>query len=60
MKSAAVKYGLVVAAALFVMGWLTGMGGSPLPNLLFSLAMGVFAAGLYALVQKFAARKPHE
>jgi len=29
------------------------MGGSPLPNLLFSAAMGLFAGGLYWLIQKY-------
>ena len=38
-----VKYGLVVFAAIFAVGFLTGMGGSFLPNLGFSALMGVLA-----------------
>ena len=43
MKQAAI-YGAVVTVAIFFVGWSTGMGGSILPNLLFSVLMGVFAA----------------
>lgn len=48
-----VKYGLIVFAAIWFAGWSTGMGGSPLPNLLFSVAMGLFAGGLFWLIQKY-------
>ena len=52
MTNPAIKYGAVVTVAIFFAGWLTGMGGSPLPNLMFSVLMGIFAAGLYALAKK--------
>ena len=50
-------YGAVVAAALFFVGWSTGMGGSVLPNLLFSLVMGAFAALCFWAVKRFAGGK---
>ncbi len=46
-------YGLVVFGSIFFVGWITGMGGSFLPNLVFSAAMGLLAWGLYTLVQKY-------
>ncbi|MGB0411215.1 MAG: hypothetical protein ACPGFA_06490 [Pikeienuella sp.] len=49
----AVKYGAVFAVAIFFIGLTTGMGGSLLPNLGFSLLMGAFAAILFTLVQKY-------
>ncbi len=52
LKSSA-KYGLAVAAAVFIAGWATGMGGSLIPNIGFSILMGVFAAALYYLIQYF-------
>lgn len=53
----AVKYGAVVAIAIFFVGYVTGLGGSWLPNLGFSVLMGVFAAGCYTLVIKLAGPK---
>ena len=44
-----VTYGLVVAGAIFFVGWSTGMGGSFLPNLIFSVLMGLLAAGCFYL-----------
>lgn len=55
--SAALKYGAVVFAAVFFVGWSTGMGGSWLPNLLFSLAVGGLAAGCYLGVQWMVGRQ---
>lgn len=52
-----VTYGLVVFAAVFAVGWLTGMGGSPLPNLLFSAAMGAFAGLCFILARHFGGRE---
>ena len=43
-----VIYGAVVFAAIFFVGWITGMGGSFWPNLAFSLLMGVLGAALGA------------
>ena len=51
-------YGLVVFAAIFFVGWITGMGGSFGPNLGFSVLMGVFAAVLMALIKRYV--KPRE
>lgn len=47
-----ITYGLVVFAAIWFVGWITGMGGSFLPNLVFSLAVGVLAAVCFWLVAK--------
>ena len=47
-----VTYGLVVFAALFIVGWITGMGGSFLPNLGFSALMGLFAGFCFWFVKK--------
>lgn len=49
-------YGLVVFAAVFGVGFVTGMGGSFLPNLIFSVAMGIFAGICMALVLRFGKR----
>ncbi len=46
------KYGLIVFAAVFFVGWSTGMGGSWLPNLLFSMLMGLLAGWLFGYVKK--------
>ena len=48
-----VKYGLVVFVALLFVGWITGMGGSLVPNLVFSAVMGVMAGGCFWLVVKY-------
>ena len=55
--TAPVKYGLLVAVVVFFVGYVTGMGGSLLPNLGFSALMGVFAGACFAFVQKYANRK---
>jgi predicted benzoate:H+ symporter BenE len=49
----AITYGAVAAIAIFFVGWTTGMGGSLLPNIIFSIAMGVLAAVLFTLVKKY-------
>jgi len=46
-------YGTVMAFALFIVGWITGLGGAVIPNLLFSALMGLLAAVLFRLVLKF-------
>ena len=51
-----VRYGMVVFAAIFLVGLITGMGGSLIPNLIFSALMGVLAGGLFALAQKLTNR----
>ena len=56
MTNDPLKYGLVVFAAIFFVGWSTGMGGSFLPNLGFSILMGILAGGCFLLVQKYTSR----
>lgn len=34
-------YGIIVTLAVFFIGWITGMGGDLVPNLIFSILMGV-------------------
>lgn len=46
------RYGVVVAAAVFFVGWITGMGGAIWPNVGFSLLMGFLAALLFAGILK--------
>jgi len=48
-----VKYGGVAFVVIFFVGWITGMGGSLIPNLLFSALMGVFAGLLYLGAEKY-------
>ncbi len=45
-------YGIVVALAVFFVGLTTGMGGSFIPNLVFSILIGLFAAVVMRLVTK--------
>lgn len=52
-----VIYGLVVTAAIFFVGWSTGMGGSFLPNLTFSAVMGIFAGFLFSAAKRMAGRR---
>ena len=56
MRQAAI-YGAVAAVAVFLVGWITGMGGSFLPNLIFSLCIGVFAAICYAIAVRIGSRR---
>lgn len=57
MMRQALIYGAVVFVAIFFVGWSTGMGGSPLPNFLFSVAMGVFAGLCYVLAVRFGQKR---
>ena len=57
MSRQALIYGAVTFAAIFMVGWLTGMGGSFLPNLGFSLLMGIFAAVCYSFAVRLGGRK---
>ncbi len=52
-----ITYGLVVFAALFFAGWIPGMGGSFVPNPVFSALMGILAGGCFWILAKFI-RKP--
>ncbi|MEM6309022.1 MAG: hypothetical protein AAF754_03150 [Pseudomonadota bacterium] len=57
MKRQAFMYGAVMAGAVFFVGLVTGLGGSVLPNLGFSILMGGFAAVCYVGAHKLAARQ---
>lgn len=57
MKRQPFIYGATVFASILFVGWITGMGGSFLPNLLFSAVMGVLAAICFSLVLKFGKKK---
>jgi hypothetical protein len=37
-------YGIIVTLAVFFIGWITGVGGDLVPNLIFSMLMGVFGS----------------
>lgn len=50
-------YGTVVFAAIFFTGWITGMGGSFIPNLVFSILMGAFAAVCFLIVTKYGKKR---
>ena len=56
----AVTYGLIVFAAIWFVGWSTGMGGSFLPNLIFSVLMGLLAGGLFAIAGRLAKKREDE
>jgi hypothetical protein len=53
-----IMYGLTFAAVLFVAGWVTGMGGSLIANLITSLILGGCAALSLAFIKKYG--KPKE
>ena len=50
------KYGLVTFGAIFFVGWITGLGGSLLPNLVFSALMGGLASVCYVIAAGLAQR----
>ncbi|WP_435136339.1 hypothetical protein [Pseudopelagicola sp. nBUS_19] len=52
MAHQSLTYGVVVFAAIFFVGWITGLGGSFVPNLGFSILMGVGAAICFSLVTR--------
>lgn len=55
MRHPAIRYGAIMFAAIFFVGFITGMGGSFGPNLVFSLLVGVFASGCYLVAQRLVA-----
>lgn len=55
MFFAALRYGFITFAAIFFVGFITGMGGSFIPNLVFSLFMGVFGGVCYLGAHKLVA-----
>lgn len=46
-----VKYGIVVFLAVFFVGWSTGIGGTLIPNIGFSIIMGLLAAVLFRWIK---------
>lgn len=52
MNTQAAIYGLVVFVAVLFVGWSTGMGGSFVPNLLFSALMGMLAFGCFRFIRR--------
>ena len=52
-----VYYGLFFAVVLFIAGYLTGMGGSFVMNLLTSVFLGAAIALSLALVKKYGGMK---
>jgi hypothetical protein len=51
-------YGSAIFVILFIAGWITGMGGSLLANIIGSLVLAVSAAVSFALIRKYG--KPKE
>ena len=56
LNTPAVKYGALTGAAIFFVGWITGMGGSFWPNLIFSILMGIFAGVCFKIAVKIGGR----
>ena len=52
----AVIYGIIMFLALFLVGWITGLGGSFGPNLAFSALMGLLAGACFWVIKRRAAK----
>ena len=52
-RKQSIIYGAVVAVVIFFVGWSTGMGGSVLPNFVFSVLMGILAMIIIRIFTKF-------
>lgn len=52
-KRQSIIYGAVVAVVIFFVGWSTGLGGSVLPNFIFSVLMGILAMIIIRIFTKF-------
>ena len=53
-KSQSIIYGAVVGVVIFFVGWSTGLGGSLMPNFIFSVVMGILAMVVIRIFTKFA------
>ena len=53
-KKQSIIYGAVVGVVIFFVGWSTGLGGSLMPNFIFSVVMGILAMVLIRIFTKFA------
>ena len=52
-KKQSILYGAVVGVVIFFVGWSTGLGGSVLPNFIFSVLMGILAMIIIRIFTKF-------
>ena len=52
-KKQSIIYGAVVGVVIFFVGWSTGLGGSVLPNFIFSVLMGILAMIIIRIFTKF-------
>ena len=52
-KRQSMIYGAVVGVVIFFVGWSTGLGGSVLPNFIFSVLMGILAMIIIRIFTKF-------
>ena len=52
-KRQSIIYGAVVGVVIFFIGWSTGLGGSVLPNFIFSVLMGILAMIIIRIFTKF-------
>ena len=52
-KKQSIIYGAVVGVVIFFVGWSTGLGGSVLPNFIFSVLMGILAMIVVRIFTKF-------
>lgn len=52
-KRQSIIYGAVVGVVIFFVGWSTGLGGSVLPNFMFSVLMGILAMIIIRIFTKF-------
>ncbi|MAV02514.1 MAG: hypothetical protein CML58_07835 [Rhodobacteraceae bacterium] len=52
-KRQSIIYGAVVGVVIFFVGWSTGLGGSVLPNFIFSVLMGILAMIIIRIFTKF-------
>ncbi|MDG2096569.1 MAG: hypothetical protein P8J83_03730 [Paracoccaceae bacterium] len=53
-KKQSIIYGAVVGVVIFFVGWSTGLGGSLMPNFIFSVVMGILAMVVIRIFTKFA------
>jgi hypothetical protein len=53
-KKQSILYGAVVGVVIFFVGWSTGLGGSLMPNFIFSVVMGILAMVVIRIFTKFA------
>ena len=52
-KRQSIIYGAVGGVVIFFVGWSTGLGGSVLPNFIFSVLMGILAMIIIRIFTKF-------